>query len=211
VFVLNVLPSGMRGLMIVAIVSAVLTSLESGMAATSASVQVDFIRRWRRQPLSDRGAVLLGRSLILLWGVAIICTALWVQTLGVKNNIIQILNLIMYPFSGVLLGIFLLGMLTRRANSPGTLIGAGAGFLTTIGVPLSKVVTEILAKAGVVLPSAVVEHVVSLSRVSNFYYGALGALATVLLGYATSCIFASPPESQVRGLTCQNPPPKPKG
>ncbi len=206
VFVLNVLPAGMRGLMAVAIMSAVLTSLESGMAATSASVQVDFIRRWRRQPLSDRAAVLLGRSLIFIWGVIIVCVALWVRTLGVKNSVIQILNIIMYPFAGVLLGIFLLGMVTRRANSPGTLIGAGGGFLTTVAVPLSKLGARALEDQGILLPPWLNESIATLSSVSNFYFGALGAAATILLGYAASLLFGAPAPVQLAGLTHYDPP-----
>ncbi|MEP0844607.1 MAG: hypothetical protein HRF43_18055, partial [Phycisphaerae bacterium] len=116
VFVMHVLPAGIRGLMVVAILSAVLDSLAAGMAATSACVQVDFIGRWRRRPLSDRGAVVLARVLICLWGVAIIAAALAVNRLGDKNNIIQILNIVMYPFAGVLLGVFLLAILVRRAH-----------------------------------------------------------------------------------------------
>ena len=49
-------------------------------------------------------------------GLAVIGGGLLVSNLGRDNNIIQILNMVMYPFAGVLLGIFLLGLLTRRAN-----------------------------------------------------------------------------------------------
>jgi solute:Na+ symporter, SSS family len=207
VFVLNVLPSGMRGLMIVAIVSAVLTSLESGMAATSACVQVDFIQRWRSRPLSNRAAVVLGRSLIFLWGVAIFSAALWVERLGEKNNVIQILNIVMYPFSGVLLGIFLLGMLTRRANSAGALIGAIAGFVVTVGVPLLNTIVKAASAAGMSIPHGFAEGLSSLAGISNFYYGALGTAATALLGYTSSLLFDAPPLPKVLGLTHRNPPP----
>jgi SSS family transporter len=207
VFVLNVLPSGMRGLMIIAIVSAVLTSLESGMAATSAAVQVDFVRRWRKRPLSDRGAVLLGRCLIFTWGVIIVAIALWVQTLGARNNIIQILNIIMYPFAGVLLGIFLLGMLTRRANSAGTLIGAAAGFLVTVAVPLSRALVSAIVAAGGSVPNDLSETIERLAAISSFYYGAWGTAATVVLGYASSLLFKPPPSVKLAGLTHYDPPP----
>ena len=46
IFVTQVMPAGMRGLLVAAIMSAVLTSLGSGLAALSACVQVDFVRRW---------------------------------------------------------------------------------------------------------------------------------------------------------------------
>jgi len=206
VFVLNVLPSGMRGLMILAIVSAALTSLGSGMAAMSAAAQVDFIRRWRKRPLSDRGAVLLGRSLLFLWGVTIVLVALWVKTLGTKHNVIQILNILMYPFAGVLLGIFLLGMLTTRANTPGTLLGAISGFVVTVAVPLSSLLVKIITASGTPIPVAITPRISKLSEISNFYYGAWGVLATVLLGYLASLVFKSPPALKLAGLTHWDPP-----
>jgi len=45
VYVLNVLPGGARGLAIAALMSALLTSLEGGMAALSACLQVDYLQR----------------------------------------------------------------------------------------------------------------------------------------------------------------------
>ena len=85
--------------------------------------------------------------------------------LGKNNNIIQILNIVMYPFTGVLLGVFLLALLTRRANGRGALMGAAAGFAATIALPISG------------------------RPVSNFCYGAIGALTTLGLGYAASLQF----------------------
>lgn len=209
VFVLHVLPSGMRGLMIAAIVAAVLTSLDSGMAALSAAVQVDFVRRWMKRPLSDRGAVLLGRALILGWGLTIIGVALWVRRLGAAHNIIQILNIVMYPFTGVLLGVFLLGLLTRRANAAGTMIGAAGGFIIAASLPLSRTVVATWIQQGADPSSGLIGHVIAAGRISSFYYGALAALATMAGGYLASLLFRAPAREQVVGLTRWDPPQAP--
>jgi Na+/proline symporter len=179
VFILNVLPTGVRGLAIAAIMSALLTSLGSGLSALAASTQVDFLQRGMRRRLSERAAVRLGRVLTLSWGIVIIAAASFVLTLGRNNNIIQILNIVMYPFTGVLLGIFLTGLLTRRANGTGVLIGAIVGFAATMGLP------RLGWAAGL----------------SNFYYGALGTLATLATGYAASLLFPAPPVEKLAGLT----------
>jgi Na+/proline symporter len=209
VFIVNVLPQGLRGLMVVAILSAVVDSVASGMTASSAVVQVDFVRRWRREPLSDRGAVVLARSLIFFWGILIILASIWVLRLGRTNNIIQILNIIMYPFAGVLLGIFLLGLLSHRANARGAFVGACIGFVVTVAVPLSNTVLSIGKSAGWSLPAAVTEVLGRLGEVSNFYYGALGAAATVLVGWACSLLFPPPTPVQLQGLTRRSLPPPP--
>jgi SSS family transporter len=200
VFVGHVLPVGIRGVVVAAILSAVLDSLASGMAATSASVQVDFIQRWRQHPLTGRQAVRLARILILVWGVTVTAAALWVRTLGTNNNILQILNIVMYPFAGVLLGVFLLGIVTLRANAEGTLIGAATGFLLTISLPLAPRIVAWLAARGA-LSAESWSWAEWLGQVSDFYYGGLATAATFTVGYLGSLLFAPPTRPQLEGLT----------
>jgi SSS family transporter len=189
VFVVSVLPSGARGLMTIAMVAAVLTSVQSGLAAVSAAIQVNFVKRWIARPLADSESVRLARALLLLTGLSIVCIAFWVRLLGQQNSIIQVLNMVMYPFSGVLLGIFLLGILSHRANAQGVLIGGILGFLGTIAVPTLRMV----------LPaSAMLQY---LGRVSNFYYGFVGTVLTLVVGYAASLCFGAPAPEQIVGLT----------
>ena len=89
IFVTQVMPAGIRGLLIAAIMSAVLTSLGSGLAALSACIQVDFVRRWGLERMSSRASVLLARGLTLAWGLAVIGGGLMVSNLGKDNNIIR--------------------------------------------------------------------------------------------------------------------------
>ncbi|NWG14964.1 MAG: hypothetical protein HXY20_15700 [Acidobacteria bacterium] len=141
----------------------------------------------------------MGRILILWWGMAIISGALWVKTLGESNNVIQILNIVMYPFIGVLLGIFLLGILTRRAVSAGALLGAVGGFLVTVSFPtLDPLLRGI---GGSDIPNWVLKCTEYMAKVSNFYYGLLGALCTVAFGYLVSLLCEPPAMSKVAGLT----------
>jgi Na+/proline symporter len=192
VFVVNVLPNGWRGLVMSGVIAAVLTSMQSGLAAISATAQVNYLKRWIGRPLSDSESVLLARILLFSSGLTVIALACWVRALGERHSIIQILNIVMYPFAGVLLGIFLLGILTHRANGPGALIGAIGGFLGTVAIPAVKLL----------LPSSLrIPALQQLGEVSNFYYGLIGTLLTVTVGYAVSLLSAPPPESRIKGLT----------
>lgn len=201
VFVLNVLPAGVRGLAIAALMSALLTSVGSGLAALSSSLQIDFVQRLMKRRLSERAAVRLGRTLTFLWGVVIVSAAMLVLRLGAKNNIIQILNIVMYPFAGVLLGIFLCGLLTRRVNSRGTLIGALGGFALTMGVPRLHLGATLVDATCVLFPPDLMSGLSWLSRVSNFYYGILGTMATLAVAYIASLFFAPPRNENLEGLT----------
>lgn len=192
VYVINVLPSGARGLMIVAMIAAVLTSIQSGLAAVAAAIQVNFVQRWMTRPMRDREAIRWARGLMLGMGLLILVLACFVERLGQKNSIIQVLNMVMFPFAGVLLGIFLLGILSHRANAPGVLIGGIAGFLGTIAVPACKTL----------LPA---EQLTPLLRflvtVSTFYYGFLGTVLTIMIGLGASLLFQRPGPSRIIGLT----------
>jgi len=201
VFVVSILPAGLRGLMIAAILSAMLTSLSGGMASLSAALQVDFIRHRMKAPLPDRAAVLLSRLLTSMWGLAVMTGAVCVSFLGERNNIIQILNIVMYPFAGVLLGIFLLALLNHRANTAGTLIGAAGGFLVTVAFPITEVLVQALVRRGATLSPDLLGYVNYMGSISNFFYGFLGFVVTALLASLASFFFAPPTRRQIQGLT----------
>jgi len=201
VFVTQVMPAGFRGLIVAAILSAVLTSLSSGFAALSACSQVDFLQRWRHLPLTDAGTVAWARKFTLLWGCSIVGGAYLVKILGQNSSIIQILNLVMYPFSGVLLGIFLLGLLTLRANAAGVLIGATAGFASTISLSVCAAGITVLDTYIITMSRSLREVIVVMGSISSFYYGALGTLVTFFTGYIASHFFKSPSSDTLVGLS----------
>jgi len=186
---------------IAAIMAAVLSGLASGLTALTTCVQVDFVRRWEKKALSDRSAVLLARYLVSLWGILVSVGALGVRQLGGANNIIQILNILMYPFAGVLLGIFLVGLLTRRGNPPGVAIGAVCSFICTVGAPLLNRLLQLSTTASLLIPAFIQAKVRALSGISNFFYAAISTLSTFAAGYVVSFLFASPSPERLQGLT----------
>lgn len=206
VFIVHVLPAGLRGLMVVAILSAVVDSIASGMAASSAVVQVDFLQRFRRRTLSDRANVRIVRALIAGWSILIMLTALWIHTLGARNSIIQILNKVMYPFSGVLLGVFLLGIITRRAHARGVLVGAMAGFAAAVSGPLCRHFLESTSTPGHTGLTRAMQH---LAQLSSFYIGAAAVIVTFGAGYLVSRILPPATPITTAGLTRLDLPPAP--
>jgi SSS family transporter len=197
VFILNVMPTGVIGLAVAAILSALFSSVSSGLTAMSAVIHVDFMRK--TTGLSQAKSVKLSRAIIFISGITIIACALLIRLLGAKNNIVQILNIVMYPFAGVLLGIFLLGLLTTRANAIGTLIGATAGFFITVCVALSKFFV-IHFPALSTTNSDFSSAIIYMSKISNFYYGALSLALTVGCGYASSFLYKPKPRASLLGL-----------
>jgi Na+/proline symporter len=111
------------------------------------------------------------------WSVAITLAAIGILRLGKNNSILQILNMVMYPFTGVLLGVFLLGLLTRRVSGGPALAGAIGGLMLTLYLPLRDV------------------------AVSNFYFGVIATASTFILGWCFSLLTNVPAPEKVDGLS----------
>jgi Na+/proline symporter len=76
--------------------------------------------------------VILSRIGTVIFGIIGMLLAVWVSLVGL--NIIQIAQKVIQTYTGPMLGIYLLGMFTRRATSLGTLLGGIAGTATAIYV-----------------------------------------------------------------------------
>ena len=122
-FIGTQLPVGAVGLVLAALVAAAFSSLDSdlnGMAAIGVS---DFYERFKPQ-CTDRQKLNLGRWLIFISGVAMIFVALlyvaW-DGEGVLGVIFELYAI----FSAGLVGIFALGLFSKRANKQGLYVGLG--------------------------------------------------------------------------------------
>ena len=110
-----------------------LNRLAAHIACESADL-LDF----RRSPISDvsdRSSLRRARILTIFFGI--LGTLLALVVMKHLGTLVQAVNTIFGIFGGPLLGIFGLGVLSRRANTPGALAGALAGALVGISVAFS--------------------------------------------------------------------------
>lgn len=171
-FVVNMLPSGFSGLLVAAILAATMSSISSGINSITTATVVDFYERYIRHHDSASHYLRAARLGTLLWGFAATVLALFVGQLG---TIIEISLKTNGFFAGVLLGMFLLGILTRRATWQGVAIGALLGF-------------AIVAYASLVI------------GVFYLWYSPIGCVTTMVIGYTASLLWPMPPRRQVEGL-----------
>ena len=130
-FVLSKLPHGVIGLVIVALFSAAMSSLDSTINSLSATSSQDLYQRlyvrdrWETSPDDE---LKISRIFTVFWGV--ICTGFAFVVGGISNSVIESINKISSLASGPILALFLLGILTSRANGRGACLGllAGVGF-----------------------------------------------------------------------------------
>ncbi|HSQ72908.1 MAG TPA: sodium/solute symporter [Rubrivivax sp.] len=126
------LPSGMRGVLVAAILAAAMSSLDSALNSLSASTLRDFVepRLGRDAPESRR--LLASRLVTLGWGAAIVGFGLAVGDLA--SSVVEGINRIGALFYGPLLAAFGCGILDRRARGPGVLAGVAAGLALNAGL-----------------------------------------------------------------------------
>jgi len=126
-FILEEMPSGMRGLLIAAVLSASMSTISVILNSLVTVVTRDFVPIWRKQAASVYGA----RWLTLMFGTSVSVLACFGSQFG---NILEASAHIISLFSGSITGVFLLGMLCKRANAIGAFWGMLAGMLAALVV-----------------------------------------------------------------------------
>lgn len=121
-YIITQLPNGVSGLLITAIFAAAMSSMDSGINSIATVVVNDFVRK------ADR-AVPLARILTVVLGVFATGIAFYVSSVG---GIIKAFATFMGLFSAPVLALFLLGILTRRGNFKGWLVGLAVSIPATL-------------------------------------------------------------------------------
>jgi sodium-coupled monocarboxylate transporter 8/12 len=171
-FVITSLPSGVAGLVIASIMAATMSSISSGVNSIATASLVDFYQRYYRNEAPPSHFLNVSRWMSLGWGLGATIMGLYVGKLG---TILEISAKTNSFFTGILLGIFLLGMLTARATWQGTSIGALVSLLAVI-------------------------YIGTFTPASFFLYAPIGLVLTMLLGYLFSLVFPPVSPDRLRGL-----------
>lgn len=172
-FAIRELPPGLSGLIVAAILSASMAVMSAGINALTTATTVDFYLRLWRPSASPEHLASAGRVGTVLWGIVVTMLALLAGRLG---ELALAYNKVSSVLSGPLLGIFLLGTTTGRANATGVLLGAAAG-MTTVGVVMGR------------------------ANWSFFWLGPLGVAVTYTVGWLASLLFPAPDPDQIHALT----------
>jgi SSS family solute:Na+ symporter len=124
-FIVSRMPHGISGLLIAAILAAAMSNLSAALNALSSSSIMDFYVHFRPQA-DERSRMRLSRLSTFVW--ALLLFAIAVLSLHKVGRVIEVgLQLASIAY-GALLGVFLLGVLTKRANQRGAAVGMLFGF-----------------------------------------------------------------------------------
>ena len=124
-FIASEMPVGLAGLIVAGIFAAAQSTVSTSMNSTATTLVTDFLKPMNFCD-SDRGYLRAARILTVVMGVLGTAFGLVFINPDIKSlfdEFIKIVGLIM----GMLGGLFLLGVLSRRANATGALIGCAGG------------------------------------------------------------------------------------
>lgn len=124
-FIAYEMPVGLAGLLVAGIFAAAQSTVSTSMNSTATTIVTDFLKPFQILS-SDRQYLIAARILTLLLGIAGTVLALLFISPGIRSLFDEFIKVIGL-FMGVLGGLFVLGVLTRRANGLGALTGALVG------------------------------------------------------------------------------------
>ena len=158
-FIWHSLPPGIAGLVIAAILAAGMSNLSAALNALASTTVMDFYKPLRgRSSDSEAHFMNLARWTTVAWGGMIFSVGLvarhWGSVLEAGLTIASILY-------GSLLGVFLLGLLTRSVREPAAMTGMLAGLLLMLAVK-------------------------QFTHIAFTWYVLIGTSATFLIGCATA-------------------------
>lgn len=136
-FVWRNLPPGVAGLTIAAILAAAMANLSAALNSLASTTVVDFLGA-RSRAAGDAASLKIARAATVAWGLVLL--GIGILSRRVSSVLEAGLTIASYPL-GALLGVFLLGVLTRKPGEFAAMVGVAAGLaamvLVRLGTPIA--------------------------------------------------------------------------
>ena len=161
-FIVTRMPHGISGLLIAAILAAAMSNLSAALNSLSSSAIMDFYVRLRPQ-VDEKTKMRFSRLATFVW--AAVLFGLAIIALHKVGRVVEVGLQIASVAYGALLGVFLLGVLTKRANQTGAMVGMLFGFVMELYLWL-------------------------FTRVPWTWWVMIGTSVTFLVGWVTSAAFS---------------------
>ncbi len=125
-FIAHKLPVGMAGLLLAAICAAAMSSIDTSLNSSATVTLKDFFQRHFKRGESETDALKILRGATLFWGV--LGTGVALAMMGQKS-LLDAWWKLSGIFAGGMLGLFLLGLIARKADNVAALTGVIIGVL----------------------------------------------------------------------------------
>lgn len=181
-FIIEVMPPGMTGLVVAAILAAAMSTVSGSLNSLSAATTHDIYLPLTGKRPDDPAVFRAGRLFTLCWAVILIGGALLYRNEGTPVVVVA-LSIASFTYGG-LLGAFALGLGWRRANQRDAITGMVIGIATMTFVvfakPLAAAYPSLSASLG------------PLARIAWPWYVLIGTTITFLSGMLSSVTHPAP-------------------
>ena len=185
-FIVQHMPNGVSGLMVAAILAAAMSNLSAAVNSLSSTSMVDFYLRWRPDT-DERQRSRMSRMMTLFWAIVLFALALVSRGGG---HVVEVGLSIASVAYGSLLGVFLLGTLSKSSTELGAMIGMVCGFAANLLLwrqPHALVFT--LASVCITLP-----------KIAWTWFVLIGSMITFAVGWAASRVLPDSRASNSKAL-----------
>ena len=126
-FIVNYLPHGIIGILVVALMAAAMSSLSSTLNSLTAVSMEDFTRLTGRE-LNEKQYVSWSRIMVFFWGIVIVTFSIFGG--DIADTVIEAINKIGSVFYGPILATFMMAIMFKRIGSR----DANLGLITGVGI-----------------------------------------------------------------------------
>ena len=186
-FISHQLPVGIRGLIIAALAAAAISSLDADLNCLSAIAVQDYYARFKKHS-TDRQQLRFGKTMVVVAGVGAMAVACLYISWG-GEGVLGALFSLYAIFSAGIVGIFILGLFSRRANKQGLYVGIAVAVFFTAYAVLTSTKVDLNG-------DGVKETILDLGEWNfkhhNYMLGVYSHLIVLVVGYLASFLFKTP-------------------
>lgn len=138
-FMVNNIPAGLVGLIVSALLSAAMSTISSNMNASATVFTVDIYQKYFKPEMTDKRKLYLLHVSTVVFGVIGLCTGL--AMIGAKS-LLDIWWELSGIFAGGMLGLFLLGLISRTAKNTEAITAVIIGILVILWMTFSAKISD---------------------------------------------------------------------
>lgn len=190
-FIARHLPPGLTGLLIAAVFAAAMSTVSTSLNSSATLLMTDYYRRFVNRQPEERQCMRALYASTIVWGA--LGTGMALLLVKLTESALDIWWTLSGIFGGGMCGLFLLGMVARKARNPAAATGVIAGVLAILWMSLPKLADFLLAQpeggsvhqAGLALREATSGW---LSPLHAFMVPVVGTLTILLVGLGVSSL-----------------------
>ncbi|TWT34863.1 sodium:solute symporter [Blastopirellula retiformator] len=182
-FIVAGLPVGVSGLLVAAIFAAAMSTLSTSLNGAATLTLADFYKRFLRPEASEKESMTVLYVGTLVWGILGTSTALAMTEV---KSILDVWWKLAGIFSGGMLGLFLLGILSRQARNASAILAVTTGVAVILWMTLSQTTIWPTELDGVKSPF------------DSFLVIVFGTLSILLVGFLLTQLFARGASANLR-------------